>query len=312
MVPPQSPCLNYDIQLFGACGTFLNYSANAGCATETINAGNLATGSYRIVVLGVGGAFSGTSTYSLTVATGAGCGVDPGEPNETQATAAPITAFTPLTRYICPSTDVDWYAFTLASAQQVTVTVLPPQSPCLDYDVQLYSGAGTFLTFSANGGCYAETLSAGTLAAGTYGIVVLGYQGASSASVPYTILLATTAGSCASETGEPNNACAQATAITLPSTLVRFICPTNDDDWYQFSLASAATVNIRMYPPQNPCLDYDLVVESACGTTVSSSTNSNCLLETLALPLSAGTYRIRILGFNGAFSVISPYTLSVY
>ncbi len=312
LTPPQNPCLDYDVQLYSSCGTFLGFSANSGCATETLNAGTLLAGTYHLVVVPSGGANSASASYALSVTTTGACGVEAGEPaNNACASAPTLTLGSAASAYICPQGDVDWFAFTLGATQQVTITLTPPQNPCLDYDVQLFSSCGTFLGFSANGSCGTETLNAGSLAAGTYRVVVVGAGGASSASASYSLTVSGAGGGCPAEATEPNDTCGQAASIPQATPLQRYICPVGDEDWYQFTLSTSTFVNIAMTPPQSPCLDYDLEVHSACGTVVGSSTQGGCLAESLQGVLPAGTYRVRVFGYAGAFSSSASYTIQV-
>lgn len=108
---------------------------------------------------------------------------------------------------------------------------------------------------------------------------------------------------------EPNNSHAAAAAITLPVSLSALIATSNDQDHYGFTLASAGTVNIFL---GNPAGDYDLYLRDSGGTTVASSTNGGTASEYISYSAAAGSYVIRVIGWNGAFDAYQCYTLSVY
>lgn len=72
----------------------------------------------------------------------------------------------------------DWYRFTLSTAGTSTSSiVINFQHAQGDLDLELYTSSGTRLAFSA-GTSNTETISLSNLAAGTYHVRVLGYQGA--------------------------------------------------------------------------------------------------------------------------------------
>lgn len=124
-----------------------------------------------------------------------------------------------------------------------------------------------------------------------------------------TMLDATPA--CVPDAYEPNDTCASAAAIPLPTVLNAYICGAADEDWFQVALPGVRNLTVVLTPPQSPCANYDLELYSACGTLLASSTFAGCSTETIARNgAAAGTYRIRVRG-NGAWHPSIPYNLSV-
>lgn len=106
---------------------------------------------------------------------------------------------------------------------------------------------------------------------------------------------------------EPNNNLAAAANITLPTTINALIASTTDQDCYRFTLASAANVNLYL---SNVAGDYDLFLLSNAGATLASSEAGGTSNESISYSAVAGTYVIRVIGWNGAFSASQCYALS--
>lgn len=114
----------------------------------------------------------GTFSSSYTFSTSSACS-DVFEPNNTNATAANISANTSYVAIKSSTTDIDWYKFNTTANQpkvKVTLTNLPA-----NYSLRLYSSAGTLLGTSANAGTANETVIYNTATAGaTYYVKVYG------------------------------------------------------------------------------------------------------------------------------------------
>ncbi|HEY8658159.1 MAG TPA: fibronectin type III domain-containing protein [Hanamia sp.] len=116
---------------------------------------------------------SGSSTYSSSQFTtlAAGC-VDALEPNNTFASAAPISIGTNLNAEIASATDVDYYIFSTSGSQKnvkVTLTNLPA-----NYNLALYNSKGNQLATSTNASTSNETVVYNTNKAATYYVKVYG------------------------------------------------------------------------------------------------------------------------------------------
>jgi hypothetical protein len=181
--------VDYDVTITNSAGTQIG-SGTGSTATETISLNNQAAGTYYIRVFGYNGANS-TTCYTIkatatTVSTGCANALD-NATNGTIAGAATIPFNTNVTGLINPTGDNDYYKFVIATGgtATVTLTTLPG-----DYDLTIVNSAGTQLAISQNGSTTGETITR-TYTAGTYYARVYGYNGANSATVCYTLRVAT-------------------------------------------------------------------------------------------------------------------------
>jgi len=190
---------DYDMFLYNASGTELA-RAYTTSNPETISK-SITAGTYYIKVNGYNGAYSATSAYRLTVSfTGSGGGggtTDPYEPNDTTSQAYTVSAGNTYNSYIYNSSDKDYYKLALSESGTLTLTLgnLPK-----DYDMFLYNSSGTELAraYTSNN---PETITY-EATAGTYYIMVNGYNGAYSTSTMYSLAVAF-AGSGGGGGGEP-------------------------------------------------------------------------------------------------------------
>ncbi|GFZ34248.1 peptidase M4 [Clostridium zeae] len=119
-----------------------------------------------------------------TVGIGATSVSDPYEPNDSTSQAYAITSGTTYSSYISTSTDKDYYKLsaTAGKAISVSLTNLPK-----DYDLYLYNSSGTLVAKSVNGSTTSESISYTPSAAGTYYVLVFGYNSAYSTATKYNL-----------------------------------------------------------------------------------------------------------------------------
>jgi hypothetical protein len=98
-------------------------------------------------------------------------------------------------------------------------------------------------------------------------------------------------------------------AATIPfNTDVKgLINPSGDVDYYKFVITTGGTITVSLTTLP---FDYDLRLYRN-NTVVASSGNSGTTSETINYTATAGTYYARVVGWNGAFSATSCYTLKV-
>ena len=98
-------------------------------------------------------------------------------------------------------------------------------------------------------------------------------------------------------------------AATIPfNTDVKgLINPSGDVDYYKFVITTGGTITVSLTTLP---FDYDLRLYRN-NTLVASSGNSGTTSETINYTATAGTYYARVVGWNGAFSATSCYTLKV-
>lgn len=108
---------------------------------------------------------------------------------------------------------------------------------------------------------------------------------------------------------EPNNT--QATAGTIvPGTAYNALIATNtDNDYYKFNVVTGTSITVSLTTLP---FDYDVQLLNAAGTVVGSSANGGTTSETITYNnAAAGTYTVRVFGYNGAFSATQCYNLLV-
>ncbi len=181
---------DYDIVLYNSAGTEIKRSENGGTTSETITNTATAAGTYYLQVFGYNGANSTTVCYNLNAGATPVSTTCPStydvSTNGTTSGAATIPFNTDVKGLISPSGDVDYYKFVITTGGTITITLTTLPA---DYDLRLYNSAGTLVQSSENGGTTSETISR-TVTAGTYYVRVVGWSGANSATVCYTLKVA--------------------------------------------------------------------------------------------------------------------------
>ncbi|MEO5564998.1 MAG: reprolysin-like metallopeptidase [Chitinophagaceae bacterium] len=254
---------------------------------------------------------SGSSSYATaqftTLVTPSGC-LTAFEPNGTQATAASVAVNTPLSAAIDASGDIDYYTFTTTASSNLNITLgnLPG-----DYDLFLYNSGGTQIGASEAGGTTSEAIVLNNQAAGTYYVRVIGYNGAFSTTVCYNLNIGSTiiTGCSSSFDVSTNGTSGGAALIPFNTNVTGLISPSGDNDYYKFVITTGGTATITLTTLPG---DYDMRLYSSNGTTqLAISENGGTTSETISRTYTAGTYYVRVYGFNNANSATSCYTLRV-
>ena len=299
--------LSYDVDYkTNASGTWTN--AATGTTATAVNLTGLAASTlydWRVRTNCSGG----SSTYSqaqFTTQAASGCATA-FEPNETQATAAAISTGIANSAAITTTTDVDYFKITTTSTSNNVFTLAGPSGK--DYDLYIYNSAGTQigsgLSSTAN-----ETVTLNNQAAGTYYIKVIGYNGANSTTCYTITATATTVTSCQSSYDVSTNGSASgAASIPFNMDIKGLISPSGDVDYYKFVITTGGTATVTLTTLPG---DYDIQLLSSNGTTqLAISQNGGTSSETISRTYTAGTYYLRVYGYNGANSATSCYTLKV-
>ncbi|MFL0270024.1 M4 family metallopeptidase [Candidatus Clostridium radicumherbarum] len=114
-------------------------------------------------------------------------------------------------------------------------------------------------------------------------------------------------GSSAQDTYEPNNTISQAYAINFDQVYNSYIFSSSDIDYYKVSPTSAGSITVNL---TNLPADYDLYLVNSSGTVLAQSINGGTTSESLTYSNSAaGTYYIKVIGYNGAYSTTQAYNL---
>jgi len=106
-----------------------------------------------------------------------------------------------------------------------------------------------------------------------------------------------------------NGTAAGAATIPFNTDVKGLISPTGDNDYYKFVITTGGTATITLTTLP---FDYDIRLYSSNGTTqLAISQNGGTTSETITRTYTAGTYYVRVYGYNGANSATSCYTLRV-
>ncbi|MCP4166699.1 MAG: hypothetical protein GY759_12510 [Chloroflexi bacterium] len=114
---------------------------------------------------------------------------------------------------------------------------------------------------------------------------------------------------CPYDVYESNDSMVEAAPIpTAVSIYSLYICPQEDEDWYEFSVSSGEIIDVSLY---NLPADYDLELYDANGILLASSASGGTADEGVQhVAASAGTYHVHVFGYNGAWST-TEYVLRV-
>ncbi|ASS74969.1 hypothetical protein CIG75_08200 [Tumebacillus algifaecis] len=107
---------------------------------------------------------------------------------------------------------------------------------------------------------------------------------------------------------EPNNTLETAYEPVISDTTYNGRITSADDvDWFKFTPSTAGSVTVLM---NNMAFDYDLAVYDANSNLIGQSTNRGNAPETVMFNgLAGASYYIKVVGYNGAHSATSVYTL---
>ena len=303
---------------FGAASYDVDYKANA--SATWINAAT-ATSSTSVNLTGLtantlydwrvrANCTAGPTAYSqaqfTTQQVASGC-VAAFEPNETQATAATISAGVANSAAISTATDNDYFKITTTGTANITYSLVGPAG--VDYDMTILNSAGTSIG-SGTGATATETVTLNNQAAGTYSIRVFGFNGANSQTC-YTLTVTVTpvTGGCASPLdNSTNGTTAGAATIPFNTNVTGLISPTGDIDHYKFVITTGgtATVTLTTVPA-----DYDLKILSSTGAQLAISQAGGTSSETITRTYTPGTYYAQAYGYSGANNATVCYTLRV-
>jgi hypothetical protein len=292
---------------------------------QTIDLKGLAAGNYYLQVSGYKGATN--SAYSLSIEapflekTG-----DWSEANNSSSNARDLGTIAKNYRKgnlsIHNSSDVDWFKFSLAGKGGLNDRIgIDFDHGKGDLDIELYGNDGVSLLNSSKGVSSREEISLNTLAAGSYLLKILGYNGA--VNPEYTLFIdapENIAGDWA-EQGSTNNSIATARDLRNVEGFQSWdplsIHNAGDQDWFKFTTLNAADSNSYINISFDQALgDLELALYDVTGTVALGRSETIENYEQLKLKnadgtyLPAGTYLIQVKGYKDA--VTNPeYQLSI-
>lgn len=109
-----------------------------------------------------------------------------------------------------------------------------------------------------------------------------------------------------SDTYEPNGTTSTAYAITSGTTYGSYIASSTDVDYYKFNVTTAKTISISLTTLPG---DFDLYLYNSAGTLVAKSENVSTTSESISYSAATGTYYVKVVGYNGAYSTSTKYSL---
>ncbi|MDF2881034.1 MAG: zinc metalloprotease [Clostridiaceae bacterium] len=116
--------------------------------------------------------------------------------------------------------------------------------------------------------------------------------------------------STSTDSYEPNNTASQAYSINKGTIYNAYIGNSTDVDYYKFTQSSIGYINVSL---TNLPGDYDLYLYNSSGNLVARSYNSGTLAESISYyARKTGTYYVKVIGYNGAYSTSMAYSLKVY
>ncbi|MDB5253838.1 MAG: C-terminal target protein [Flaviaesturariibacter sp.] len=181
-------------------------------------------------------------------------------------------------------------------------------SGAVSYTVEYKTSAATTWTTAASA-TTATSVSITGLTAGTaYNWQVrTNCSGGTSTNASASFTTTAASGGCGTAY-EPNESLAAAAAVATNTNLSAAITTTTDQDWFQFTLAAASNLSVKLTGLAG---DYDLVLYNSAGTQIGISENGSTTAETINTTNSAaGTYYVKVFGYNGANSA-TCYTLNI-
>ncbi|TRV50784.1 MAG: hypothetical protein EWV53_14205 [Microcystis panniformis Mp_MB_F_20051200_S9] len=307
-----------DLELYDSTGTTKLLDSTGVGNSESISLAGL-SGDYYIKVFGYNNA--NNPNYSLTINAPISNTGDWLEANNTQATATDLnTQFSqqleagvtfiqlgdssnkPLS--IHNASDVDWFKFTITSEGKLgDYASISFNHTAGDLDLELYNNSGQLLK-SSNGIANSHAIDLKGLAAGTYALKVLGYGGSTNSA--YSLAIQAPFVEKTGDWSESNNTSATAkdlgTIIDSYSKGNLSIHNTTDVDWFKFTLGAKGgiedNISINFNHGQG---DLDIELYRADGVTLVGDSTGVTDIEEISLNnLAAGTYLLKVFGYNGA------------
>jgi len=280
-------------------------AGESGTPNEDMEIGDLAAGTYYIKIYGWGGA---TNSYAMHITRTAFSSDDSYEPNDTKATATNLTSAViaangqlTLSNLAIVAGNQDWFKLTLSATSTINTTVTFTHANG-NLDAQIFDASDNSLALG-NSTTNNESLSTATLSPGTYYLKIFG----ATATVANTYSLFLESNNyIQDDTYEPNDTKSAATNLT--ADFVNSACyksglriNTGNEDWFKVVLTQAGTLNVVVvFTPGGGDRDLDSYIYNESNTLLSSgeSGSPNEVMSTGSV--SAGTYYIRIYGYNGA------------
>ncbi|MEO5367387.1 MAG: clostripain-related cysteine peptidase, partial [Magnetococcus sp. WYHC-3] len=299
-----------DMTLYDAQGQQVGGSYGVG-NSETVSLNSLSAGTYYLQVYGWNNAVNPDYTLSITQSVASD---DTWEDNDTAATASDLDVLSGQDGWAnLAALDDDWYRFTLdhTAGDQDAVQIAFDQR-LGDLDLALYNTSEQLLGSSTGVG-NVERIELEGLTAGDYLLRVSGYAGAVNPvyHLGYNVV-ASSGGSILADAYESNDTRATATVLRDNGSITGLtIDSADDEDWFTFTTAGRGTSGHEFTLHfEHDAGDVDVALYAASGEMLRQSVGVGDG-ETIRLEgLNAGTYSVRVYGFNDATNPDYSLTLN--
>ncbi len=194
-----------------------------------------------------------------------------------------------------------------SSAATVSWTAV---SGAISYDVDYKSaGSGTWINSVTGTASTSRTIS-GLTAASLYDWRVRTNCAAGSSAYTQAQFTTAAVSTCPGIYDVSTNGTASGAALVPFNTDIKgLINPTGESDYYKFIITTGGTATITLTTLPG---DYDIRLYKSNGTTqLAISQNGGTTSETITRTYTAGTYYVKVYGYNGAFNATNCYTLRV-
>jgi hypothetical protein len=269
-----------DVYLYDSFGSdVIALSAFGGTSSEHISA-FLSAGNYFIRV----SRFSGNTTYSLRLA------ADPagGSADDAQSLGSLGTSQIAIENHVDSADASDYFSFHLNFAANLDVVL---SGLSADAHLFLYGANGTTVLSQSNQFGTVDELLDIDLARGDYFLRVASFQGADT---NYALSLLATPHDNAGNTA--GNARELGSLSQGEHEYDDFVGATDVNDFYHFSLATAASISVEL---SGLSADADLALLASNGSSqLALSENSNTAAEHITRLLAAGNYYLRVYSFD--------------
>ena len=179
-----------------------------------------------------------------------------------------------------------------------------------NYTVEYKTTAGSTWTTAASATTSTSQGLSGLSASTSYDWRVRANCASGSSAFAQAQFTTTIASTCPGTYDISTNGTASGAALIPKNTDIKgLISPSGDNDYYRFTIATGgtATITLTTLPA-----DYDIRLYSSNGTTqLAISQNGSTTSETITRTYTAGTYYVRVYGYNNANNATSCYTLRV-
>ncbi|MFZ1528988.1 MAG: reprolysin-like metallopeptidase [Ferruginibacter sp.] len=309
---------------FDISNTNFTITSGAGCGSATgLTASGITTSSANLSWTAVSGATSYAVDYKLnssstwtsfstaqTGTTASLTGLASGSLYDWRVTAtcasgtgaASAAQFTTTSTATCNApTGLTSSAVTTSSATVSWTAVSGAVSYAVDYKL---NSSSTWISFSTAQTGTSASLT-GLTASSLYDWRVTTNCSAGSSTASAAQFTTATASGCATAF-EPNETQATAAAISNGVTNSAAITTTTDIDYFKITTTATASITYNLVGPAG--VDFDMTIYNSAGTQIGSGT-SGTATETVTLTnQAAGTYYIKVFGYNGANSA-TCYTI---